>query len=293
MRLRSLFPFMLILCAALVWAKPNKQNEWKTMTAKSDALYYMPSLLGVNDLAVTVTIPRLADNPLAKQALITFYYASKEQRWVSVAHLPDQAAQARSELTELVAPLGDYLVPRPALTTFDGMDVKVQEVSRQLEDLPGTVYYQLIGKTTDPASEVKEYHILLDKAGLAHEIETVLKSGEKMTARIDNIRNGERWQISKVTTRIMSKVGDQVVPQWRIDNIEYGAVDGYSLPVKITSAYRDSMNLPIKGLDDFTFIFSDYRINKGEATAALAHGQGPVIAPPPPVKPLVDIPTTK
>ncbi len=259
---------VLVLAVSAVWGKENPA----ALMARSDALYYYPTQVGMTDLAVDLTLQELQTNPVGKLAKITYYYAGEERQRFEVTGIPDQYAKFRDDLASLVDPLANYLVPRPSTLAFLGLDLRVDKVSRQIIGRSDTTYYLLVGTAKEPGALVKEYRVLLDTAGLACQVESALKDGSKLMARIDNVRIGEKWCISTVTTRMAVNN----LPQWRIESVEYLQVSGFTLPSKIIIQQRNALNMPVKGVQDWTILLSNYRINQGVAAQKL---------PPPPPTP--------
>ncbi len=137
---------------------------------------------------------------------------------------------------------------------------------RQFIDEPETAYYMLEGTTTDANAAVKELHVLLDKQGLMHQMESIPQKGTPVIMEVKNTRFGEKWQISRLITRMPPDFKD---PLWQVVNIEYGLVDGkYSLPARVTGQQCNNMNQPVEG-GDLVVLFQNYRINKGVADAFL------------------------
>jgi hypothetical protein len=267
--MRAYFLLILLALAACsaVWAKTAKpKDDPVALMTKSDALYYYPTQRGLTDLAVDVVIPEIAGNAVGKNATISYYYVSETRQRVVVGNVPDQYAKFRTDLEALVDPLSEYLIPRPSAATFTGLTLRVERVSRQFSGTPATNYYQLIGTAKEKTAYIQEYRVLLDPLGLACQLENVLKDGNHIIARIENVKIGETWHVSKLTTRLMDESG---MAQWKIDTIEYAVVDGFTMPSKVTIQYRTPTNAPVKGSPDLTVLFKNYRLNKGAAAAAL------------------------
>lgn len=260
---------LLVLLAGAVWAKGLTAQ---TLIERSDAVYYYPQAEGVTDLAVNVTIAQVANDPVAGKAVTTFCYLAEDRREFVISNLPDGQDRLRAVLLNMVAPLGEYIIPRGSAEAFDGMNVRVLKVLRELSGRPGMTYYQLIGAPTDENSPLKEYRVLVDADGLAHQVETEGRDGSVVAARIENTKIGDKWVITKISTRMMGKDS----AQWEIATVQYGEVDGFTLPQRITIQHRNAFGQPIREMPDFTFIFTNYRINQGAAAALL---------PPPPPAP--------
>jgi len=257
---------MLVLPAGAVWAKGKSRLSPQTFIERSDAAYYYPQAKGVTDLAVDIVVEQFANDPVAGKAQITFCFLGKDRREFVISNLTEQQAKVREALFVLVAPLGEYVVPKTSVETFAGMQLSVVKVLRQLSGQPGMTYYQLIGAPADTKSPLKEYRVLVDEQGLAHQVETERRDGGVMTARIFNSKIGANWFITKISTRMMDKDS----AQWEIATIKYGDVEGITLPQEMVVQHRNSFDLPIKEMPDFTFLFTNYRINKGAAAAQLA-----------------------
>ena len=265
-----MFVRLLLLCAViivgglLVSAKPKLDPQ--ALMIRSDALYYYPSLHGITDLAVDVVIDRMAADAKLKQVKITYYYAGEDRQRFIISNFPDNQSKKRDELQAIVDPLEEFIMPRPSASTFTGFTLSAEEAYRQIAGCEGLKFYQLIGTPKEAGNGVKEYRVLIDERGLAHQVENVLKDGGSIIAGIDNVLIGDRWHIAKVTTRLMS----QSNAQWKIDQLEYGDIGGYPLATRLTTHYRNNLGHPIESAVDFSVSFQNYRLNKGEAAAALA-----------------------
>lgn len=264
------------------WAKAAPLDPVALMT-KSDALYYYPTAHGVTDLAVEVHIDQLADHPTGKRAHVQYYYAGEKRQMFAVTDLSDNETKLRSEILAMVAPLADYLMPRPSMASFEGLTLKVATVSREILGLSGTTFYEVVGTAKAANADVKEYRVLLGEDGQAYQVENVLKDGTVVAARLENVRVADSWHISKVISRLTANVG----PVWKIDSVEYGQIEGYVLPTRVTVQYRNGYNQPVRGFTDLTVQFRNYRLNKGVAAAAVPAPQPapPASAPTAPVPP--------
>jgi len=255
---------ILVVCGVIVGAKPKLDPI--ALMNKSDAAYYYPSGHGVNDLAVDLVIDRMANDAIMKQVQITYYYAGVDQQRFSISNYPEKFAKKRDELQSLVDPLSEYIMPRPSALTFTGFTLSVEEAFRMIAGCAGKKFYQIIGTPKGETNGVKEYRVLIDETGLAHQVENVLKDGGSIIAGIENVQIKDSWHIAKVTTRLMSSSN----VQWKIDRVEYGEVEGYSLPTKLVTQYRNNYGQPVEGATDFTITLQNYRINKGVAAAVFA-----------------------
>ncbi|HOF88461.1 MAG TPA: hypothetical protein PLZ36_10210 [Armatimonadota bacterium] len=278
MRVSSLVICSIVLTAAVAWGKDTADPA--ALMARSDAQYYYPTQVGLHDLAVDLVIDELQNSPVGKLATISYYYVNEDRQRFAVAGLDDQYAKFRDDLLGLVDPLSNYLVPRASTNAFHGLDLRVDRVSRQLAGRPDTTYFLLVGTASDAEAMVKEYRVLLDAAGLACQVESVLKDGSRLMARIDNTRVGEKWCIHRVTTRMLVNNA----PQWRIEAVEYAQIDGFTMPATITIRQRNALNQPVKGAQDWTIRLTNYRINQGVAAATIP-------PPPAPPAPPADAPT--
>jgi len=267
---------ILTLLAGAVWAKGKARLTPQMLIDRSDAVYYYPQSNGVTDLAVDVTIAQVANDPVAGKALVTFCYLAKERREFVISNVPETQAKLRTWLLSMVSPLGEYIVPRASAEAFVGMEPRVLKVMREIAGQSGMNFYQLIGTPKDEKSPIKEYRVLVDEQGLAHQVETEGRDGSVIAARIENAKIGDKWVITKISTRMMNKDS----AQWEIANVKYGEVDGVTLPEQITIQHRNAFDQPIKEMPDFTFTFKNYRINKG-AAAALLPAPAPEAAPAP------------
>ncbi|MHB0939451.1 MAG: hypothetical protein ACYDCO_10390 [Armatimonadota bacterium] len=261
--------FILMLTAAAVWAK-GKRLTPQMLIERSDAVYYFPQANGTTDLAVDVSIAQLANDPVAGKALMTFCYLDNRREFV-ISNLTEQQSRVKTVLFNMVAPLGEYIVPRTSVEAFVGMEARVLKVLRQIAGQQGMTFYQLTGTPTDEKSPIKEYRVLVDEQGLAHQVETEGQDGTIIAARIVNTKIGDKWVITKISTRMLSKDS----AQWEIATVKYAEVDGVTLPQEITIQHRNAFDQPIKEMPDLTFLFQNYRINKGAAAALL-----PAPAPP-------------
>lgn len=264
---------LLALVTALAWSKDKLDP--RAIMAKSDAAYYYPTAHGLADLAVDIAVDQLQQSAVAKDAKISYYYAGADRQQVIITGLSDKYDALRGQLLAVISPFGDYMVPKTNAATFQGLQLKASQVYRAFADVKDTEFYQLVGTASDKKADVKEFRVLLDKNGLAHEMENLTKDDNTVIARIENTRIGENWQITRVTTRMMTNGS----AEWKIDTIEYGTVEGFSLPVRATIKYRDQFNMPIKGMDDLAITFTNYRLNKGIADTTL-----PKAAPAPTVE---------
>jgi len=251
------------LVTTVVWSK-NKITP-QSLMEKSDTMYYYPTAHGLTDMAVDLTVEQFAKNPATKPVTITFYYAGEKRQQFAISNLDEHLTELRDRIAGVVNPLADYLVPKTSQTTFKGLKLSTNQVYREFTGDPNTVFYQLVGVAPEKDAEVKEFRVLLDKDGLAHQVENILKDDSSVIARIENEKIGNQWHITRMTTRLMAGMNSE----WKIDSVEYGMVDGYSLPVRATIQFRDNFNRPVKGADDLTILFTNYRINKGAAAAIL------------------------
>jgi len=268
----SLVICIIMLTAAIAWGKDK--DDPAALMARSDAQYYYPTQAGLQDLAVDLVIDELQSSPVGKLAKISYYYVNEDRQRFEVEGLSEQYAKFRDDLLGLVDPMSNYLVPRSSTNAFHGLDLRVDRVSRQIIGRPDTTYFLLVGTANDKDAMVKEYRVLLDAAGLACQIESVLKDGSKLMARIDNTQVGEKWCINRVTTRMVMNNA----PQWRIETVEYTQVDGFTMPSVITIRQRNALNQPVKGAQDWTIRLTNYRLNQGVAAAKIPAPP----APPPP-----------
>jgi hypothetical protein len=253
------------LVCALGWAKgkakgPDLAHRLMTL---SDSVYYFPDQHGLKDLAVDLTVDELSLVPGAANARITFLYAGGDRQRFDIDNLPQSSEQTRGQLQTLLAPLSNFITPLPSASAFNGLQVTAAKVSRQIAGISDSQFYQLSGTTENEKATVKEYRVLLDMRGLAHQVENILKDGNVIAARVANIKIGDNWHISRVTTRLLNTRTN--TPQWRIDAVEYASIEGFTLPVKATVQFRDTFNKPERGATDLTISFKNYRINKGVA----------------------------
>lgn len=247
---------LLALCGA-AWAK----DDPAAVIALSDGKYYCPTQHGLQDLATDLVIQELQNSPVGKLAKISYYYVNEERQRFEVTNIPDQFAKFRDDLSSLVEPLSNYVVPMPSNLTFNGLDLRVDRVSRLIAGRADTAYLQLVGTAKDKGALVREYRMLLDLSGLAVQAESIFKDDSKLIARIENVKIGELYCYAKITTRMA--VDGQ--PQWRIMTIDYTQVDGFTMPSRITIQVRNARNKPVEGTQDWTIQFTNYRINKGVA----------------------------
>lgn len=103
------------------------------------------------------------------------------------------------------------------------------------------------------------------------------RKGEVMSARLQNVKLGDFYGISRISTRLS---GDNNAT-WEITTIVYGDVEGYKLPQKIVVQHRNTLGAPVKALPDVLFEFKNYHINKGEAVELLKALPAPAPAPTP------------
>jgi len=260
------FFVLLLLVLSTGWVVARERQTPEQLMKLSDTLYYYPAARGLKDLVVDLDMRELPMFPAAKDAHISFIFAGEGQQRFEVANLPATADQTRKELVNLLEPLSNFITPRPSASAFSGLTLTTLHVWRQLPGLPAMDFTLLIGATKDTNAPVKEYRVLLDRQGLAHQVENVMKDGSVISARIENHQDAGAWHIARVTTRMMSAD----TPQWRIDSVEYGTVNGFTLPLKATIQFRNSFNQPIKGVNDLSVIFTNYRINSGAGAALFA-----------------------
>lgn len=266
-----------LLCITMAAAVSAKDRlDAMTMIGQSDALYYFPPDHGVTDLVVDITIDQLATDTAAKQARISYYYAGEQRQRFIIEGLSANQTALQSSLQQLVEPMQNYLMPSRSSATFAALETKVTKASRQLLGVPTTEFYLVTGVSKDEKADIKEYRVLLDKDGLAYQVENVLANKLVIAARLENIRIGEQWHIGAVTTRLYTSSG----PQWKIDRVKYDTVDGYMLPTEVMVQYRNSYNQPAKGVSELTIHFSNYRINKGVAAEKLP-APAPTVTPAP------------
>ncbi|MHB9132530.1 MAG: hypothetical protein ACYDBB_15785 [Armatimonadota bacterium] len=258
----------------MLWAKPSLDPS--ELLAKSDAVYYYPPVQGVTDLAVDLVIKELQDHPVLKDARITYYFAGERRQQFIVDNIPAGQDRLKKDVYDVVLPLGELLMPRTSAATFAGLKLRAEQVSRQLMGVPSTTFYQLIGVNPDQKAYMKELRVLVDENGIAHEVENVMQDGAVMMARLHNTRIGDKWHLTKMSTRIPTKTD----VDYKIDTVQYETFDGFSLPTLVTTQYRDRMNQPIKGTSDMTIVLQNYRINKGVAAAKLPPAPAPETTPP-------------
>ena len=256
---------LMVLCGSLGWAHPKLDAD--EMMKKSDAIYYYPSVHGVTDLVCDVVIDRMANDPMFKGMQITYYYAGDDKSRCVITNYPEKYAKQRDELQALCDTLGEYIMPKPSAAAFTGLAVHVDEVTRLIAGRTGTTYYQIVGVPKDAGARgVKEVRVLLDPEGLAYQLENQLQNGASIIASLENVKIANQWHVSKITTRLMSQAG----PEWKIDNIAYSDFSGFSLPSKLATQYRNNFGQPVEGVTEYTITFQNYRVNKGQAAAALA-----------------------
>jgi hypothetical protein len=255
---------LVLSVVSLGWAK--EKVTLKSLLAKSDAIYYSPVSHNLTDLAVEISVEQLAKDPVGKDAVVHYYYAGDEHQRMSVANVPDKQAAFRTALLDLLTPLGQYIVPRAASTSFSGMTLKLTTVSRQMLNVKDTTFYQIIGAVPGDQGDLKEYRVLVDKNGLVYQIENVYKNG-KVTAEVENVKtkDGKEWLFTALYTRMSTKDGDL----WKTERVEYDVVEGYTLPVKCAVQFRDMYNKPVSGREDLVIHFKNYQLNKGVATKAI------------------------
>ncbi len=114
---------IVLLASAVVWAKAREKTDPQSLIARSDAAYYYPTLQGVTDMAVDVSVPKWADTPL-KDVKITFYYASANRQQFDIANLPAKFSDQRAQLIEQLAPYTNFLIPTTAADSFKGFKLK-------------------------------------------------------------------------------------------------------------------------------------------------------------------------
>jgi hypothetical protein len=208
---------------------------------------------------------------------ISYYYAGDNRQKFDITNLPEKYANQRASLLEQLTPYTNFLIPTTAAASFKDYKVKSEVVYRQFIDEPETIFYLLVGTSSNAKAEVKELRVLLDKEGLMHQMESTPQKGAPIIMDVKNTRIGDKWQISRLITRMPSDIKN---PLWQVVNIEYGMIDGkYSLPSRISGQQRDSVNHPLEG-SDLVVLFQNYRINKGVAANFL-----------PPAKAILNLPT--
>lgn len=261
------FFLMVLLVSTLAWAKVKKdKNDPASLMAKSDALYYYPSLHGITDLAVDLVIPQFAASDDTKEIKITYYYAGENRQQFAVGNIPAQHETLRPDVLALISPYSQNLIPSTSEALFKGLTLKTEEVDCQFLGSPETVYYQIVGTTPDKNAEIKEQHVLYDKQGVIHQLEFIAQNGTPSTVGIENVRIGDKWQISKMTFREITETDTF----WRTVTIEYAMVDGFSLPTHISVTHRGILNQSVSGAGmDLDIQFKNYRINQGIAAAFL------------------------
>lgn len=263
MQIRMLLVVVVVVCVTAAWSA--KKLDPNTLIALSDARYYFPVANGVTDLAVDLRIDQAAMDPIIKQAQVSYYYAGAARQGFIITGLTDQQAKKRDELQALVSPLDELIMPRPNADAYKGLTLRASRTYRSIADLPSTNFYLLTVLPADEKSDVKEFRILIDEQGLAHQLERVPKDGGSLVAKVNNIQIGEHWHIASITTRL-SIDRDWF---WKTDAIEYGNVDGYMLPTKITTSYRNNYGRAVAQLPEITYTFVNYRLNKGVAAETL------------------------
>ena len=259
---------LVCLLATAIWAKDKVTI--KSLIAKSDAVYYTPAAHGLNDLAVDFVVKELADDPVGKNAAITYYYAGGSRRRLNVANIPDAQARYQQLLMDLLSPLGQYVVPVSSTETFSGMTLKINTVNRLLLGVPGTTFYEIVASVPGNLSPFTKYAVLLDKDGFLHQIEYTLTDNTVTTASMENINVKDgAWLFSVVNTHIALKDADM----WMIFHFKYDTIEGFILPTQCTVQFRNAMNKPIEARPDYTVDFKNYRLNKGIAAAAITESE--------------------
>ncbi len=263
MGMRLITLLLVLLAAAVAWAKPKYNPQ--PIIQRSDALYYFPQDHGLTDLAVDLTIDQFGAESVAGQAKATFAYAGN-RRELLIDNVPEAHKAVRNTLYELLAPLGEYIIPKKSAENFDGLALAAVRVYRQLTGRPDSQYFLVYGTVTDAQAPLKEYRVLVDDRGLAHQVETEARNGGIVSARLENIQVGDAWVFGKISTRLATKAG----PIWEVATVTYDTVEGFVLPTQVQTIHRNAFNQPVKDYPDLTIRLTDYRLNQGAGAALLS-----------------------
>lgn len=263
MLVRLLTLLLIVLLAAAAWAKPKFDAQ--SLVERSDALYYYPQDHGLTDLAVDLSVEQFGTESVAGKAQVTVCYLNG-RRELLIGNVPDVYKSVRDSLYNMMAPLGEYVAPKKSVENFAGMKLKAVRVYRQLTGLPEGKYFQVYGLVEDEKAPLKEYRVLVDENGLAHQVETEAREGGTITARLENTQIENAWVVSKISTRLGTAAG----PVWEIATITFQTIEGFILPVQVQTQHRNGFNQPVKEMPDLTIKLVNYRINQGAAAALLA-----------------------
>lgn len=281
MTVRIAILFTLLIAAMLAAGAKGLPKPAELLT-KSDNFYYFPADMGVVDLAVEAVIDQYLTDPVAKAARVECFYAKGQQPWVEVSNLTPEQDAYRIYPQRILTPLLQYIIPIKATESFANMILQMQKVTRFITDVPNTNFYLLAGSVPPPSEDevkkddtlrVAQYRVLLDADGQLYQIENVMSDRSVISASVTTIQIGDHHYIARITTRLpmhyITGVASDNGILWKIDEISYDNIQGFTMPTKITVEYRDGFNKPIADLGAIQVDFTNYRINQGIAAAAI------------------------
>ncbi len=285
---RILIYLLILIAATAAWSK-DKPVSAAELLAKSDALYFPPSVHKITDLAMDIHFDSLQTDPVGKAAQIAYYYAGEQNQWVEVNNIPDEQDALRQHILDEVTPVERFVMPTPSANSFAGMTLEMSTEARVMAGVPETTFYWVKGIVKDvsamKAGDPKMLRVLLDRFGRLYQIEATSAKNERTTGSIENIQLDDGLHIAVLKTRYFAADGNLI---WVFEHITYDTVNGVVLPNSVTIEYRDNKNMPVNGHPLLKVTFSNYRMNKGAAMDELAklNKLGTSTKPPMPTPPM-------
>jgi hypothetical protein len=245
------------LLALGVWARPPLPAA-ATLLAKSDAAYDFPCWHGVTGVAASVRVEQANADPALAQARIRYAYTSANTHGFVVEGLPPDKVALRDGLLAAMAPLDEYIMPRPGAASFAGADLSVRRVARQIQGIKQNTFHQVIATRRADGQPTHETRVVLDAFGLARTVEEWVDGALLAFGAIEHEPSGTRWRVTRVST-LLRGGGATTYYELRIAYVE---VDGAPFPTRIDVTTRDRHGRPLAGAPPFAVLFSNYQVTK-------------------------------
>lgn len=246
------------------------QDKALDIIKKFDVSSYRPQDKGLKEFVVQVDISNLTKQlndqlifGKLKNVYFKLYWVYPNQYDVEVLGLPNGFAEIKNELKGLVASRLDVIVPSMLEKKFEGYNLKhsMQTGKEQITATDST-HMKLINEIRATFDrEGKLLSLVNHKPMIVEESELSL---------IKKSYSENKWIIDEISVKVNE--GSQTT--FIKTKIDYNSVEGYALPVRITSHSKQILaqgedKTPIQREVDSLVEFKGYKINSGEASSFL------------------------
>lgn len=266
---------LLILLSLNVFAQDKSLDIIRAFDVSS----YRPQDKGLKEFVVQVDISNLTKQlndqlifGKLKNVYFKLFWVYPNQYDVEVVGLPTGFNEIKNELKSLVAARLDIIVPTPLEKKFEGYSLKYSTVNTK---------DQILATDTTQMKLINEIRATFDKEG---KLLTLINQKPMMTeeSELNLIKKSfseNKWIIEEIAVKVNEGTQTTNIKT----SIDYKSIEGYALPVKISSHTKQVLaqgqdKKPIEREIDSIVEFKSYKINSGEASSHLKQlKEAPVI----------------